>query len=141
MGVDANKGDQPFYGIRCRLVAKEMGGTKSDELYAPAPPLEAKGLLFSEAATIRKSGRLEKKLLFIGVRKAYFNAYVGRPTYVELPSEMQSRCYCGRLIRCMYGTKSAASRWEDTYAQALIRLDFSNKVVHHPFVFPTGPAT
>ena len=51
-----------------------------------------------EAATKRKSGKLEKKLLFIDVRKAYFNAYVDRPTAVELPSEMQSRGYCGRLI-------------------------------------------
>ena len=83
--VDVNKGDQNDYGIRCRLVAREMGGAKSDEFYAPTPPLEAKRLLFSEAATNRIFGKHEKKLLFIDVRKAYFNAEVDRPTFVEVP--------------------------------------------------------
>ena len=83
--VDVNKGDQQEYDIRCRLVAREMGGAKSDEFYAPTPPLEANRLLFSEAATNRKFGKHEKKLLFVDVRKAYFNAKVDRPTFVELP--------------------------------------------------------
>ena len=109
--VDVNKGDQQDYDVRCRLVAREMGGGKSDEFYAPTPPLEAKRLLFSEAATNRMFGKHERKLLFIDVRKAYFNAKVDRPTFVELPPEMQWAGHCGRLIRCMYGTKSAAMRW------------------------------
>ena len=112
--VDVNKGDQQEYDVRCRLVAREMGGAKSDDFYAPTRPLEANRLLFSEAATNRRVGRQERKLLFIDVRKAYFNAHVDRPTYVELPSEMQRPGHCGRLLRCMYGTKSAATRWEDT---------------------------
>ena len=102
-----------------------MGGAKSDEFNAPTPPLEAKRLLFSEAATNRRFGKHEKKLLFIDVRKAYFNAKVDRPTFVELPPEMQWAGHCGRLLRCMYGTKSAAMRWEDTYTQALSRLGFA----------------
>ena len=102
-----------------------MGGAKSDEFYVSTPPLEAKRLLFSEAATNRRFGKYEKKLLFVDVRKAYFNAKVGRPTSVELPPEMQWPGYGGRLLRCMYGTKSAAMRWEDTYTQALGRLGFA----------------
>ena len=35
--VDVNKGDQVNYDVRCRLVAREMGGGKSDEFYAPTP--------------------------------------------------------------------------------------------------------
>ena len=62
-----------------------MGGAKSDEFYAPTPPLEANRLLFSEAAKNRRFGRHEKKLLLIDVRKAYFNAEVDRLTFVELP--------------------------------------------------------
>ena len=38
---------------------------------------------------------------------------------------MQRPGYCGRLLRCMYGTKSAATRWEDTYTRALRRLGFA----------------
>ena len=66
--VDVNKGDQQDYDVRCRLVAREMGGAKSDEFYAPTPPLEAKRLLFSEAARNRRIGKHEKKLLFVDVR-------------------------------------------------------------------------
>jgi hypothetical protein len=76
--VDVNTGDQQDYDIRCRLVAREMGGAKSDEFYAPTPPLEARRVLFSEAATNRRFGKYEKKLLFVYVRKAYFNAVVDR---------------------------------------------------------------
>ena len=85
---------------------------------------QARHLLFSEAATNRRVGKQERMLLFVDVRKTYFNAHVVRPTYVELPSEMQRPGHCGRLRRCMYGTKSAATRWEDTYTQALGRLGF-----------------
>ena len=122
---DVNKGDQHDYDIRCRLVAREKRGANSDEFYAPTPPLEAKRLLFSEAATNRRYGKHERKLLFIDVRKAYFNAEVDRPTFVELPPEMQWPGHCGRLLRCMYGTKRAAMRWEDTYTQALGRMGFA----------------
>ena len=38
---------------------------------------------------------------------------------------MRSPGHCGRLLRCMYGTKSAATRWEDTYTRALGRLGFA----------------
>lgn len=104
--VDVNKGDQQERDVRCRLVAREMGGAKSNELYAATPPLEAKRLLFSEAATNRRVGKYEKKLLIIVVRKAYFNAHVDRPTYAELPSEMQRPGHCGRFRIGMYGTKT-----------------------------------
>ena len=96
-----------------------------NEHYAPTPPLEAKRLLFSEAATCRKTGRGERKLLFVDARKAYLNAKVDRPTYVELPAEVGRPGYCGRLNRCMHGSRRAATRWEETYTQALERLGFT----------------
>ena len=55
--VDVNKDDQESYDVRSRLVAREMGGGKNDEFYAPTPPLEANRLLFSEAATCRRTGK------------------------------------------------------------------------------------
>ena len=69
-------------------------------------------------------GRGEKKLLFVDARKAYFNAEVDRPTYVTLPSEVGQAWKCGRLSRCMYGTRAAGMRWEETYTQALVRHGF-----------------
>ena len=78
-----------------------------------------------------------RKLLFIDVRKAYFNAKVDRPTFVELPPDMQWAGHCGRLIRCMYGTKCAAMR--------LTRRRSSDwalpKAEHLPAVLPTRRVT
>ena len=92
-----NKGDQETYDICCGLAAREMVGGKNDEFYAPTPPLEANRLLFSEAATCRRTGRGERTLLFVDARKSYFNAKVGRPTYVELPAEVGRPGDFGRL--------------------------------------------
>ncbi len=36
-----NKCDQQTDDIRCRLVPRGMGGTKSDEFYDPTSPIEA----------------------------------------------------------------------------------------------------
>ena len=55
-----NSGDQQEYDVRCRLVAREIGGAKSYEFYAPTPPLEAERLLFSEAATKRRFRKQEE---------------------------------------------------------------------------------
>ena len=63
-------------------------------------------------------------MLFVDARKAYFDARVDRPTYVELPQEVGRPGHCGRLQRCMYGTKRAATLWEDTYSRALGRFGF-----------------
>ena len=91
----------------------------------PPPPLEANRFLFSEVAACRRTGKIERKLLFVDARKAYFNAKVDRPTYVELPAEVSRPGFCGRLNRCMYGTRWAATRWEETYTQSLERLGFT----------------
>ncbi len=86
--VDVNKGDQQDYDIRCRLVAREMGGAKSDEFDAPTPPLEANRLLFSEAATNRRFGKHEKKLP---------SSMSGRPTSMRRLTDPRLLNY---LLRC-----------------------------------------
>ena len=35
--------------------------------------------------------------------------------YVKLPAEDAKEGYCGRLLKAMYGTRDAASCWEETY--------------------------
>ncbi len=54
--VDVNKGtgDEPKH--RSRLVTIEFNTDKTDELYAPTPPLSAFRWLVSRAATVDKSG-------------------------------------------------------------------------------------
>eukprot|EP00973_Karenia_brevis_P061106 8498156-Karenia_brevis.AAC.1 len=56
------------------MVAKNYkGGDKwRDDLFAEAPPVEAKRVLFSRAVTMREDGR-SRKLMFIDVKKAHLN--------------------------------------------------------------------
>ena len=60
--VDTNKGtvNDPF--VRCRLVARDFKGNDKDrdDLFAETPPLEAKRMLISRAATRRIDGKKRK---------------------------------------------------------------------------------
>eukprot|EP00973_Karenia_brevis_P026768 3693630-Karenia_brevis.AAC.1 len=69
--VDTNKSFMKGkYDIRSRMVAKNFKGNDKgrDDLFAEAPPLEAKRLLMSRAMTKRADGRC-RKLMFIDVKK------------------------------------------------------------------------
>ena len=127
--IDINKGDDENPEYRSRLVAKEINRSPSDEMFAATPPLEAKKMLFSMAMTDFSQGRATRsngtqKLLFIDVRRAYFYAPARRSVYVNLPDEDSKPGYCARLNVSMYGTRDAASNWEDKYASHLIKCGF-----------------
>ena len=49
--MDVNKGDDQNLEYRSRLVAKEIKKDKREDLFAATPPLEAKKILLSMAAT------------------------------------------------------------------------------------------
>ena len=72
--VDTDKGPGEEMQIRSRLVARDFKGSDKDrdDLFAGTPPLEAKRLSLSRAATRTRDGRL-RKLMFIDVRKAHCN--------------------------------------------------------------------
>ena len=88
--VDTNKGKDGEWDVRCRLVARDFkGGDKGrDDLFAETPPLEAKRMLFSRAAS-RPRGRKGdwRKLMFIDVRKAHLNPVCEEDVYILLPEE------------------------------------------------------
>jgi hypothetical protein len=73
----------------------------------------------------------------VDISRAYFNAYIEREVYVELPVEAgYGRNFVGRLVKCMYGTRDAAQGWEGTYQKALKQLGFvrgaaSPCIFHH----------
>ena len=86
--VDTNKGDRIKMLIRSRLVARDFKGNDKgrDDLFAATPPLEAKRMLFSRAATRRHDGKW-RKLMFIDVKKAHLYPECEDEVYIELPSE------------------------------------------------------
>eukprot|EP00973_Karenia_brevis_P044148 6116856-Karenia_brevis.AAC.1 len=59
------------YDVRCRMVARDFKG-QGRHRDAETPPLEAKRMLMSRAATRRRDGR-DRKLMFIDVKKAHLN--------------------------------------------------------------------
>ena len=90
--VDINKGDDINPEYRSRLVAKEIKVSKNEDLFAAAPPLEAKKALFALAVTEgigyrRGNHKKGMKLDFIDVKRAYFHATARRDLYVDLPEE------------------------------------------------------
>ena len=70
--VDTNKGTTYDMMARSRLAAGDFKGSDKDrdDLFAGTPPLEAKRLSISRAATRRKD-LMMRKLMFIDVRKAH----------------------------------------------------------------------
>ena len=82
--VDVNKGTAENPNIRCSLVARDFkpkGEKDRADLFASMPPLEAKKVFFSIAATHEKEfreGRWQRpKLMFIDVKRGSSERQVG----------------------------------------------------------------
>ena len=60
----------------------------------------------------------------IDVRRAYFHALAKRPIDSKLPPEDHQHGYCGKLLKAMYGTRDAASNWEQTYIEFMVDIGF-----------------
>ena len=52
------------------------------------------------------------------------HAECARELYVELPPELGKPGLCGRLRRCLYGTRDAPARWEALYTDRLEGIGF-----------------
>jgi hypothetical protein len=92
-------------GVRSRSVARDFKGNDKDrdDLFAATPPLEAKRLLISRAAT-RVNGRLTRKLLFIDAKKAHLNPVCKEDVYINLPDEAEGggrACAVNLISGCM----------------------------------------
>ena len=88
--VDQNKGGEGAMEARCRLVARDFQGKDKgrDDLFAATPPLEAKRMLLSRAATRETVGQTGlRKLLFIDATKAHLNRRCEQDVFIELPEE------------------------------------------------------
>ena len=98
-------------------------------MFAATPPLEGLKCIIALAASQRGiSATCIRKLGFIDIRKAYIHAKVKRLVYVALPEEFcephEIGKVCGKLKFSLYGTRDAASNWEECYAQALTEIGF-----------------
>ena len=119
--VRTNKAHPVGTDIRCRLVARDFkaGEKGRDDLFAETPPLEAKRILLSRAATQRKDGKW-RSLTFIDAKKAHLNPKCEDDVYIDLPEEVGAgKGMCGKLVHWLYGFRPAAAAWEKFYAESL----------------------
>jgi len=137
--VKTNKLYPEGVDVRCRLVARDFkaGDKHRDDLFAEAPPLEAKRTLISRAATQRRDGRW-RSLMFIGAKKAHLNPKCEDDVYNQLPPEVPTeKGMCGKLVHWLYGFGPAAAAWERYYADKFEEKGFQRgltcgMVLYHP---------
>ena len=60
----------------------------------------------------------------IDARKAHLHAVPERDLFVDIPPEVRRPGFCGRLRRCLYGTRDAPARWEAYLAAELRKFGF-----------------
>ena len=97
--VDVNKAGEGGMEVRCRLVARDFKGNDKgrDDLFVATPPLEAKRMLLSRAATITV-GSCSRKLLFVDAKKAHLNPRCREDVFIGLPEECGAGPgVCGKL--------------------------------------------
>ena len=133
--VDVNKGDLESPDYRSRLVGQEFKTTRNDELYASTPPLEALRFVISSAATDFNDG-VQRHVMVNDVRRAYFYARTRRDIFIELPEEDAEAKpgEIGKLNLSLYGTRDAASNWQEHLSAHMLTLGFE-RGIGHPSVF------
>ena len=70
-------------------------------------------------------------VLNLDIKRAHFYAKARRPVFVELPAEDPRSSdpeACGELLFSLYGTRDAASNWEEEYSEYLVSHKFRKGV-------------
>ena len=65
---------------------------------------------------------------FIDARRAYFNARCEENSFIDLPFEDYQEGKCGQLEQWMYGTRGAASKWDEHYSEIMKSAGFTKGV-------------
>ena len=94
-------------------------------MYAATPPLEALKLLIAHAASDQTNKKYH--IMLSDVKRAYFHALARRDLYVELPEEDPNYKpgWVGRLRLALYGTRDAASLWQECLSKHLLSIGFT----------------
>ena len=116
---------------RCRLVCQDFNNDKkkTDEMFAPTPPLVASRWLCSCVASQGSRGIGQKTLMTIDFSKAFLYGNTKREVYIELPDEdgrKSSGDVVGRLNKSMYGLRDAPQIWQEVVRQMLLDRNFKS---------------
>lgn len=124
--IDKQKG--PI--VRSRLVVREIKARKkmSERLdpatvFAAMPPVEAVKILISHMQTEKVNHRGEPlEMMVFDISRAHFYGLAKRRVFTKLPEGFEEPGMCALLLKTMYGTEDAASIWEDTWSQHLVKF-------------------
>ena len=94
--------------------------------FAGTPPLEGLRMLLSMMVTviIYQNITLDPVLVIIDVRRAHFHPYAKRELFIQLPDEDWEEGMVGLLLRTMYGSRDAASSFEDFFNEVMVLAGF-----------------
>ena len=109
--VDMQKGSK----VRSLLVCMDIRkGKRTDDLFAPTPPLLASRWLVSMVAGQGKYGMKGKRLMCVNFTKASLYGDLELEAFVEVPSEdtRNEGSYYARLKKAMYGLRDAPMIWQ-----------------------------
>ena len=121
--IDINKGDAETKNYRSRWVAQQFKKGEDWEMFSATPPLEAVRYIISVCASSKN-----KRLMINDISRAYLFADVREAIYVKLPEEADGGGdpnKCARLLKSLYGTRSAASNWAECYTELLMKNGFT----------------
>jgi len=121
--VDVMKTD----GVRSRLVAQEFAsGEVREDLFAGTPPLAATRYIVSSVASCGEGRPGRKRLMALDIKKAFLYGDIEEDIYIELPDEdnMKQKGFVGKLIKAMYGTRSAPQIWQEVVRKKMLGLGF-----------------
>ena len=90
-------------------------------------------LIISWVASRGEYGKGAIGLMYIDVRRAYFQAMARRDVFVNLPDEDWEEGMCGKLIKSIYGTRDAAHNWEEEYSGLWRKMDLKERSDHHVY--------
>ncbi|CAE7321841.1 GIP, partial [Symbiodinium sp. CCMP2456] len=98
-------------GVRSRCVAQEVNVSQRDDVASGTPPLKARRMVLSHAATKAPGARVNKKLIArYDVSVAFFHAESTGKIAVVPPKDLdQSRLWF--LNKAMNGTREASKQW------------------------------
>ena len=111
--LDSQKRPGP---VRSRLVVNQVrGASKREDVFAATAPLAAMRFILSRAAS-RGHGRC---LGLWDVSVAFFHAAIEEEVFVRPPKNMRRDKTIWRLLKDMYGTQVASSRWQRLVRETL----------------------
>jgi len=126
--VDTKKADGRH---RSRLVAQEFAQLGDrDDLFAATPPLAATKFILSELASHGQGGPGIERIMILDIKRAFLYGDLEEEVYIELPEEDpgKSQGLVGKLVKAMYGTRSAPQVWQEVVRKVMNNLGFKTSV-------------